>query len=64
MLLGGVPIIVTADISADDMLIFTVDTDSQRSRYSTCKINFYLKHTKELIAIYKIMINGFLTIFI
>ena len=47
----------TADISAGDMLIFSVSvigTDGQRSRYkcqySAYKINFYLTHAKECIA--------------
>ena len=40
-------------VSGADMLIFTVSvigTYNQRSRYSACKINFYLTHAKEHIA--------------
>jgi len=53
----GVTIIGIANISATDMLIFTVSVisrDDQRSRYksqcSASEVNFYLMYAKELIA--------------
>ena len=57
MHIRGVAIIGAANISATDMLIFTVSVvsrDDQRSRYksqySASEVNFYLTHAKEPIA--------------
>jgi len=51
--LRGVLITGTTNISATNMLIFTVmviSRDNQRSRFSASKISFYLMHAKERIA--------------